>query len=112
QALQGATLLYAYTLHIQAPLEEVFRFTAEPDYWARDFEGRPQPRLALMWEGGKYRPGSIMILTALRKDGTPTPVGAVRMELLHYEKDAEISFRFLMGNHLIYRFVYEQAPQG
>ena len=30
------------------------------------------------------------------------------MELLHYERNGELSFRFLTGNHLIYRFVYEQ----
>jgi hypothetical protein len=32
------------------------------------------------------------------------------MELLHYEKNSEISFRFLTGSHLIYRFVYEPGP--
>ena len=108
KALQGARLLYAYTLFIDAPLEDVFKFTGEPDYWARDFEGKPQSSLALVWEGRALKPGSIMTLTPLRKDGTATPVGAVRMELLFYEKNAEISFKFLTGNHLIYRFVYER----
>src|SRR5205085_12401029 len=73
----------------------------------RDFEGRPLPNLALVWEGRAYAPGSIMVLSPLRKDGTPTSAGAVRMELLYYEKEAELTFRFLTGNHLIYRFVYE-----
>jgi hypothetical protein len=107
KALQGARLLYAYTLHIDAPLEEVFRFTGEPEYWARDFEGRPQPNLALVWEGRAHKPGSTMTLTPLREDGTATPAGAVQMELLLYEKNAEISFKFLTGSYLIYRFVYE-----
>src|SRR5438874_9754345 len=75
QALQGARLLYAYTLYVQAPLEEVFRYTGEPEYWARDFDGKPLPNLALIWEGAPYGPGSVMVLSALRKDGTPTPVG-------------------------------------
>ncbi|MFL5733199.1 MAG: SRPBCC family protein [Chloroflexia bacterium] len=112
QALQGARLLYAYTVHVQAPLEETFRYTGEPEYWARDFDGQPIPNLALEWEGPPYKPGSVMVLAPLRKDGTSTPVGSVRMELLHYEKNAEISFRFLTGNHIIYRFVYEQGPGG
>jgi hypothetical protein len=30
------------------------------------------------------------------------------MKLLHYEQDAELSFRFLTGSFLIYRFVYEE----
>jgi hypothetical protein len=110
QALQGARLLYAYTVYVRAPLDETFRYTGEPEYWARDFDGKPVPRLTLTWEGAPYKPGSVMVLGALRKDGTPTSVGAVRMELLHYEKDAEISFRFLTGSHLIYRFVYEPGP--
>jgi hypothetical protein len=109
QALQGARLLYAYTMYIEAPLEHVFRFTGDPDYWARDFEGTPLPRLKLLWEGHPYRPGSIMVLTPLRKDGTPTPVGAVRMELLGYDEYHELAFRFLTGNHLIYRFTYRRA---
>jgi hypothetical protein len=79
QALRGARLLYAYTMYIEAPLEEVFRYTGEPEYWARDFEGRPLEKLALVWEGPAYRPGSIMTLAVPRKDGTPSPVGAVRM---------------------------------
>ena len=29
------------------------------------------------------------------------------MEVLRYARDEELSFRFLGGNHLIYRFVYE-----
>lgn len=109
QALRGARLLYAYTMYIEAPIEEVFTYTGEPEYWTRDFDGTPLPNLALIWEGPEYRPGSIMTLSPLRADGTPAPVGAVRMELLHYERNAELSFRFLVGNHLIYRFVYEQA---
>src|SRR5947209_6275751 len=112
QALQGARLLYAYTLYVQAPLEETFRYTGEPEYWARDFDGKPLANLTLTWEGSPHRPGSTMVLSALRKDGTPTPVGSVRMELLYYEKNAEISFRFLTGSHLIYRFVYERGPSG
>jgi hypothetical protein len=107
-ALQGARLLYAYTMYIEAPLESVFRFTGEPEYWARDFGGEPLPNLRLEWEGTLHRAGSVMVLAPLRKDGTPTSVGAARMELLHYTKDGEISFRFLTGNHLIYRFVYEK----
>jgi hypothetical protein len=109
QVLQGAHLLYAYTLYIEAPLEQVFRFTGDPEYWAKDFEGRPLPRLQLVWEGRPYRPGSLMVLTPLRRDGTPTPVGAVRMELLFYDENRELSFRFLTGNHLIYRFVYDRV---
>ena len=109
-ALRGARLLYAYTMYINAPIEEVFKYTGEPEYWARDFEGRPLNNLALFWEGAALRPGSIMSLSPLRKDGTPTPVGSVRMELLHYARDEQLSFRFLTGNHLIYRFFYE--PRG
>jgi hypothetical protein len=111
EALAGARLLYAYTMYIEAPMEEVFRFTGEPEYWARDFEGKELPNVALLWEGPKHRPGSVMALTPLRKDGTPTSVGSVRMELLYYEQERELSFRFLIGNHLIYRFVYEQATE-
>jgi hypothetical protein len=96
-------------MYVNAPLPEVFRFTGEPEYWTRDFDGKPLPNLTLAWEGARNKPGSIMTLSTLRKDNTPTSVGAVRMELLHYEKDAELSFRFLTGSHLIYRFVYEQA---
>jgi hypothetical protein len=109
KALQGARLLYAYTLLIDAPLEDVFRLTGEPENWARDFEGKPQPNLKLVWEGRAYKPGSKMTLTPLRKDGTAASVGAVQMEMLLYEKNAEISFKFLTGNHLIYRFVYEEV---
>ena len=107
QALSGARLLYAYTLYIDAPLDMVFRFTGNPDYWARDFEGQPLERLTLSWEGRPYRPGSIMVLSPVRKDGTATEVGSVRMELIHYTEDEEITFRYLTGNHVIYRFVYE-----
>jgi hypothetical protein len=107
KALQGARLLYAYTMYIDAPLDTVFNFTGNPGYWARDFEGEPLPGLALAWEGKPYRPGSIMTLSPLRKDGTATPVNAVRMELLHYTEQEELAFRYLTGNHLIYRFVYE-----
>ena len=108
QALQGARLLYAYTMYIDAPIEEVFTYTGEPDYWSRDFDGKPLPGLALIWDGPKYQPGSIMTLAPTRQDGTTTPVGSVSMELLHYEEDAELSFRFLTGSHLIYRFVYDE----
>ena len=75
QALRGARLLYAYTLYVQAPLEEVFRYTGEPEYWARDFDGNPLPNLTLTWEGAPYRPGSIMVLAALRKMHAPLRVG-------------------------------------
>jgi hypothetical protein len=109
KALQGARLLYAYTLYIEAPLDEVFQFTGNPDFWTRDFEGDPLPQLVLTWEGKPYLPGSIMTLSAVRKDGTITPIGAVRMELLYYSENEEIAFRYLTGNHLIYRFVYEAA---
>lgn len=109
KALQGARLLYAYTIYIEAPLHEVFRYTGNPDYWTRNFEGEPLPQLALTWEGKPYKPGSIMLLSALRKDGTPTPVSAIRMELIYYSGDEEITYRYLVGNHLIYRFVYEAA---
>ncbi|MDQ3929402.1 MAG: hypothetical protein M3328_09675 [Chloroflexota bacterium] len=107
QALRGARLLYAYTMYIEAPVADVFALTGNPDYWTRDFDGEPLPNLALTWEGKPYKPGSVMVLCHLRKDGTTTPVNSVRMELLHYEKDIELSFRFLTGSHLIYRFVYE-----
>jgi hypothetical protein len=107
KALQGARLLYAYTLFIDAPLDTVFNFTGNPDYWTRDFNGEALPRLALTWEGRRNQPGSIMILSATRKDGTTSPVGAVRMELIHYAPREEITYRYLVGNHLIYRFVYE-----
>src|SRR3954471_22607518 len=109
KALQGARLLYAYTIYIEASLEDVFRFTGNPDYWARTFQGDPNPQLSLTWEGRPYRPGSIMVLGALRKDGTPTTIGAVRMELIHYSENEEITYRYMVGNHLIYRFVYEKV---
>ncbi len=109
KTLQGARLLYAYTIFIDAPIEEVFRFTGNPDYWPRTFEGEPNPQLSLTWEGRPHRPGSIMTLGALRKDGTPTTVGTVRMELIYYAENEEITYRFLTGNHLIYRFVYENV---
>jgi len=96
-------------MFIEAPLEDVFRFTGNPDYWARNFEGDPNPQLSLTWEGRPFKPGSIMVLGALRKDGTPTTIGAVRMELIHYSENQEITYRYLSGNHLIYRFVYEKA---
>ena len=108
KALKGARLLYAYTIYIEAPVQEVFRFTGDPEYWTRTFEGEPNPRLKLDWEGRPFRPGSIMTLSAVRKDGTETSVGAVRMELIHYTENEEITYRYLSGNHLIYRFVYEQ----
>ncbi len=107
QSLAGAHLLYAYTMYIEAPLADVFMYTGEPEYWARNFEGKALPNLKLVWEGHSLQPGSIMSLSPLRKDGTTTPVGAVRMELIYYEKETELTFRFLTGNHLIYRFVYE-----
>ncbi len=109
KALHGARLLYAYTMYINAPLDRVFRFTGEPEYWTRDFDGKPLPSLALEWEGPPLRPGSIMTLAARRKDGTLTSVGAVRMELLYFERDVELSYRYLTGSYLIYRFVYEDA---
>src|SRR4051794_1777206 len=107
KALRGARLLYAYTMFIEAPVDLVFRFTGNPDYWTRTFEGEPNPQLSLAWEGRRYQPGSIMVLGAVRKDGTPTTLGAVRMELIHYAENQEITYRYLNGNHLIYRFVYE-----
>lgn len=111
EALQGARLLFAYTMYVEAPIEEVFKFTGEPEYWSRDFDGNPLPSLALVWDGPAHKSGSRMSLSPLRKDGTATPVGSVPMELLYYERNAELSFRFLTGNHLIYRFVYErQGP--
>ena len=112
QVLAGAKLLYAYTMYVEAPVVEVFTYTGEPEYWARDFDGAPLPALSLTWEGRPYKPGSIMVLSHTRKDGTSTPVNAVRMELIHYEKNIEITFRYLSGNHLIYRFVYERVNPG
>lgn len=106
EALRGARLLYAYTMYFDAPLENVFRYTGDPQYWARDFDGKPLERLSLAWEGKPYRPGSKMTLAPLRKDGTPTPVNAVPMELLYYAEKQELTFRFLTGSHLIYRFFY------
>ena len=108
QTLHGARLLYAYTMYIEAPIKEVFTLTGEPDYWSRDFDGKPLPGLVLTWDGPKYKPGSTMTLAPTRKDGTTSPVGSVSMELLHYEEEVELSFRFLTGSHLIYRFVYEE----
>src|SRR5688500_5734604 len=108
-ALRGARLLYAYTMYFDAPIEEVFRFTGDPGYWARDFDGKPLERLSLTWEGKPYAPGSRMTLSPLRKDGSRTPVNAVPMELLYYKEGHELTFRFLTGSHLIYRFFYEAA---
>lgn len=107
KTLQGARLLYAYTMYIDAPLDVTFNLTGNPHNWDRDFDGDPIPNLALTWEGKPNNPGSIMTLSPLRKDGSPTPVNAVRMELIHYTPNEEITFRYLSGNHLIYRFVYE-----
>lgn len=109
QALQGARLLYAYTMFIEAPVDLVFRLTGDPDYWTRTFEGEPNPQLNLSWEGRPFRAGSIMTLGAVRKDGTPMKLGEVRMELIYYAENQEITFRYLNGSHLIYRFVYEVA---
>lgn len=109
KALDGARLLYAYTMYVNAPLELVFRFTGDPAYWSRDFDGKPLPNLELEWEGPPFRPGSVMKLAARRKDGTLSSVGAVRMEVLYFERDVELSYRYLTGSHLIYRFVYEDA---
>lgn len=108
QTLQGARLLYAYTMYIESPVEKVFLYTGEPSYWARDFDGVPLSNLRLIWEGPEYEPGSIMSLSPLRKDGTPSSVGAARMELIRYVRNEELTFRFLTGNHIIYRFVYER----
>jgi hypothetical protein len=110
--LQGARLLYAYTMFIGAPRDMVFHYTGDPASWARDYDDRPLERLSLEWQGRRYSPGSVMVLSPVRKDGTATPVGAVRMELIHYAENEEIAFRYLTGNHLIYRFVYEDAPDG
>jgi hypothetical protein len=107
KALHGARLLFAYTIFIDAPLDKVFNFTGNPSYWTRDFSGEDLPRLALTWEGKRNRPGSVMILSTTRPDGTISPVGSVRMELIHYAPGEEITYRYLVGNHLIYRFVYE-----
>jgi hypothetical protein len=110
--LQGARLLYAYTMYIDAPRELVFHFTGDPASWARDYDDQPLERLRLEWEGKRHAPGSVMVLTPTRKDGTSTPVGSVRMELIYYAENEEIAFRYLTGNHLIYRFVYEDMPDG
>jgi hypothetical protein len=110
--LQGARLLYAYTMYIDAPREMVFHYTGDPASWARDYNDQPIERLKTEWEGRRYAPGSIIVLSPTRKDGTITPVGSVRMELIHYAENEEIAFRYLTGNHLIYRFVYEDAPDG
>jgi hypothetical protein len=50
-----------------------------------------------------------MTLGMVRKDGTPTPVGGVQMELIYYAENEEITYRYLSGSHLIYRFVYEKV---
>ncbi len=109
KALDGARLLYAYTMYVEVPIEIVFTYTGDPDYWSRDFDGDPLPNLALTWEGPRLQPGSVMALSAMRKDGTPTPAGSIRMKLLYYERNVEISFLYLTGSYLIYRFVYEAA---
>lgn len=111
KALEGARLLYAYTMYVKAPLDMVFRFTGDPAAWTQDFDGRPLPDLALEWEETPFRPGSTMMLAARRKDGTISTVGAVRLELLYFERDVELSYRYLTGSHLIYRFVYEDAGE-
>lgn len=107
QALKGARLLYAYTMYFEAPIAEVFRYTGDPMYWARDYDGRALEGLALTWEGRPYQPGSKMTLSPVRKDGTLTSVNTAPMQLLYYKENAELSFLFLTGNHLIYRFFYE-----
>lgn len=112
EALQGARLLYAYIIYIEAPLAQVFLYTGDPAYWARDFDGDPLPNLRLAWIGPEYSPGSIMALSTRRRDGTPSPIGAVRMELISFRRNAALCFRYLTGNHLIYRFVYEDAGEG
>jgi hypothetical protein len=33
----------------------------------------------------------------------------VQMELIHYTENNELTYRYLSGNHLIYRFVYEKV---
>ena len=106
-ALRGSRLLYAYTMYFEVPVDGVFRYTGDPEYWAKDFDGRPLERLSLTWYSKPYAPGSRMTLSPLRKDGTPTPVNSVPMELLYYRENREITFRFLTGSHLIYRFFYE-----
>jgi hypothetical protein len=110
-SLRGARLLYAYTMYFEVPVETVFRFTGDPEYWARDFDGKPLEKLILTWEGKPNKAGSRMTLSPLRNDGTPTTVNAVPMELLYYSQNKELTFRFLTGSHLIYRFFYEaQTP--
>lgn len=110
EALHGARLLYAYTIFIEAPIADAFRLTGDPAGWTRDFNGNPLP-LSLGWKGAQLQPGSVMTLSATRRDGTVSPVGATSMELLYFERNAEISYRYLVGNHLIYRFVYEEAGE-
>ena len=107
QALKGARLLYAYTMYFEATIQEVFRYTGDPAYWARDFDGKPLEGLALTWEGKAYQSGSKMTLSPVRKDGTLTTVNTAPMQLLYYKENAELTFLFLTGNHLIYRFFYE-----
>jgi hypothetical protein len=96
-------------MYFESPLEEVFRFTGDPASWARDFDGKPLERLTLTWDGKPYAPGSRMTLSPRRKDGSPTPVSSVPMELLYFKEGQELTFRFLTGSHLIYRFFYEAA---
>ncbi len=112
KALQGARLLYFYTLLIEAPIDLVFRLTGNPAYWTYTFDGEPNPQLSLTWDGKPYKPGSTMTLGAVRKDGTPTTIGSVPMELIYYSQNEEITYRYLNGNHLIYRFVYEEPSSG
>lgn len=107
QALRGSRLLYAYTMYFDAPVEAVFRYTGDPAYWAHDFDGKPLERLTLSWDGREYAPGSRMTLFPMRKDGTPTTINSVPMELLYYDEGSELTFRFLTGNHLIFRFFYQ-----
>jgi hypothetical protein len=107
KAIQGARLLYAYTMYFEAPIAAVFRYTGDPAYWARDFDGKPLEGLALTWEGKAYKPGSKMTLSPVREDGTLKSVNSVPMQLLYYKEGQELTFSFLTGSHLIYRFFYE-----
>ena len=56
KALQGARLLYAYTIFMDAPLDNVFNFTGNPAYWTRDFNGQDLPCLALSWKANAISP--------------------------------------------------------